>query len=116
MKEDVVIALLFFIAAAASGLAAYAGFRGWVTDPGKGYEVPDKVQESPELSRTANALVARWCSVAAILALIPAVALVPSILSDMNIQLPLWKLAVTALYGMAVTTVGGYPFERISRL
>lgn len=114
--EDAVIALLFLIAAAAIGLAAYTGFRGWVTDPEKGYKVPDKVRHSPELSRAANALVARWCTVASVLALIPAVALVPSILSDMSIPLPLGKLAVTAIYGIVVSMVARYPFERISRL
>ncbi|RVW05109.1 hypothetical protein [Rhodococcus xishaensis] len=113
---DLVVALLFLIAAMASGLAAYIGFRGWVTDPDKGYEVPDRVRESPELSRTANELVARWCTVSSVLALIPAVALVPSILSDMEIELPLWKLAVTAVYGLVVGTMGRYPFDRISRL
>lgn len=47
--ENLVV-VLFGIAAVASGLAAYTGHKGWVTDPNKGYRVPDRVRRNPELS------------------------------------------------------------------
>lgn len=114
--EDAVLAVLFLVGASVCALAAYTGARGWVTDPAKGYRVPVKVRESPELTRTANILVARWCTAAAVLAMIPAVALVPSIFADIHLPLPLGKLAATAVYGMVIAGVARYPFERISRL
>jgi hypothetical protein len=114
--EDAVLAMLFLAGAGVCALAAYTGAQGWVTDPEKGYKVPRKVRESPDLSRVANTLVARWCTVAAVLSLIPAAALISSTLSEYQIPLPTWKLATAAAYSLVVTLVGRYPFERISRL
>ncbi|WP_137724173.1 hypothetical protein [Prescottella subtropica] len=114
--EDAVLTMLFLAGAGACALPAYTGRRGWVTDPAKGYTVPPTVRESPELTRLANTLVARWCTVASVLLLLPAAALAPSAFSDFQIPLPTWKLACLAAYGLIVSIVARYPFERISRL
>ncbi|QBJ96351.1 hypothetical protein ERC79_10520 [Rhodococcus sp. ABRD24] len=114
--EDAVLAMIFLAGAGMCALAAYTGAQGWVTDPAKGYKVPSKVRASPELTGVANTLVARWCTVASVLYLIPAAALVPSVFSEFQIPLPTWKLVALAAYGMVVSMVAAYPFERISRL
>ncbi|WP_305091437.1 hypothetical protein [Prescottella sp. R16] len=114
--EDAVLTMLFLAGAGACALSAYIGHRGWVTDRSKGYDVPSTVRESPELTRLANTLVARWCTVASVLLLIPAAALAPSAFSNFQIPLPTWKLACLAAYSLIVIVVAMYPFERISRL
>lgn len=112
----VVVALLFLLAALVSGMAAYTGHKGWVTDPTKGYRVPDRVRTEPDLSRRANQLVATWCLLASGLAVAPSLALVPALLSDFRIEPSTQFLLVTAAYGVAVGAVARYPFERIRRL
>lgn len=114
--ENLVVVLLFSIAAVASGLAAYTGHKGWVTDPNKGYRVPDRVRRNPELSHRANRLVATWCLLAAGLALAPVVAVVPAMSSSFHIDMSLGFLAVTATYGLLVAAIARYPFARIQRL
>ncbi|WP_072690618.1 hypothetical protein [Rhodococcus marinonascens] len=115
--EDTVVALLFLMFALVNGYGVYVGYRGWVTDPEKhGWPIPDKVRDSPELTRVANSLVTRWCAVSSVLALIPAVALMPRILSEFQIELSIKELLAIAAYGMVVSVVAGYPFDRISRL
>ena len=114
--EHILIALLFGGAAVVSGLAAYTGHRGWVTDPDRGYRVPDRVRDNPVLSHRANQLVATWCLLASGLALAPAIAMFPAIASDFHIEMSSRLLAVTAVYGVAVAAIGRYPFERIRRL
>ena len=66
-----VLALLFLIGAAASAMASYTGFTGWVTDPERGYPVPEHVRRDATLARRADSLVATWCLLAASLALAP---------------------------------------------
>lgn len=112
----IVVALLFLLAAVVSGMAAYTGRKGWVTDPTKGYTVPERVRADPDLSRTANQLVATWCLLAAGLAVAPSVALLPTLLSDFRIEPSTQFLLVAAAYGVVVGAVARYPFERIRRL
>ena len=50
-----------------------------MTYPTKGYTVPERVRADPDLSRTANQLVATWCLLAAGLAVAPSVALLPTL-------------------------------------
>lgn len=114
--ERVLIALLFGGAAVVSGLAAYTGHRGWVTDPDKGYQVPGRVRDNPVLAHRANRLVATWCLLASGLALAPTIAMVPTMASDFDVVMSVRFLAVTAVYGVVVASVGRYPFERIRRL
>ncbi|WP_314036490.1 hypothetical protein [Dietzia sp. CH92] len=111
-----VLAGLFLLGAIASALAAYTGFKGWVTDPRRGYRVPDRVRRDPDASRRANSLVATWCLLAAGLALAPAVAVVPLLASDFRLEVSTGFLAATAAYGLIVATIARYPFERIKRL
>lgn len=114
--EHALIALLFGGAAVVSGLAAYTGHRGWVTDPDKGYRVPDRVRNNPVLAHRANRLVATWCLLASGLALAPAMAMFPAMASDFHVEMSVRFLAVTAVYGVVVASVGRYTFERIRRL
>ncbi|WP_072690957.1 hypothetical protein [Rhodococcus marinonascens] len=114
---DTLLALLFLIAALMSGYGVYIGYRGWVTDPQKhGWPIPDKVRDSPELTRVANSLVTRWSAVSFVLSLIPVVALMPRVLSEFQIEMPIEELIALAVYATAVAVVGTYPFERIKKL
>lgn len=111
-----ILAVLFLVGAIASALASYTGFKGWVTDPDRGYPVADHVRRDPESRRRANSLVATWCLLAAGLALAPAIAVIPLMASDFHIEVSTGFLAVTAAYGLVVATVARYPFERIRRM
>lgn len=111
-----IVAVLFLVAAVASALASYTGFRGWVTDPDRGYRVPDHVRRDAESARRANALVATWCLLAAGLSLAPAIAVVPILMSDFHLEVSTGFLAATAAYGLVVGATARYPFERIRRM
>ncbi len=111
-----ILAVLFLVGAAASAMASYTGFRGWVTDPERGYRIPEHVRQDGEAVYRANTLVATWCLLAAGLALAPAVAVVPLLVSDFHIEVSTGFLAATAVYGIVVAAVARYPFERIRRM
>lgn len=106
----------FTVGAAISALAARTGRRGEACDRLRGYEVPARVAADPDLKAEANRAVATWCTRAAILCLAPLVPLGIVIASGGGKTISTWGLAAFALYGMAVATVGGYPFEKIKRM
>lgn len=107
--------VLFGLATVACGLAALTGRRGDVCTRGVGYDVPAAVESDPALSRAANELVARWCTLGAVLAAAPLVPLGQAVLTHRD-PLPLSGLLVLAAYGFVLVCVGGYPFERIRHL
>lgn len=111
-----IIAVAFGLAATASALAAYTGHRGWVTDPRKGYRVPDRVRNDPVLTHRANRLVATWCLLAAGVASAPVIAVVPALMSEFRLDSSTGFLAVTAVYALAVGAIARYPFARIQHL
>lgn len=111
-----VLAVLFLVGAVVSALASYTGFKGWVTDPERGYAVPERVHRDAASARRANSLVATWCLVAAGLALAPVIAVVPLLASDFHLEVSTGFLAATAAYGLVVAAVARYPFERIRRM
>lgn len=105
----VVFTVVLFTATA----AAVTGRRGQVCERGVGYTVPAAVEADPGLNTQANELVATWCTVAAVLAVLPLVAIA---VNGIDRDLPVWALAALAAYGFLVVCVGGYPFERIKHL
>lgn len=111
-----ILAVLFLVAAVASALASYTGFKGRVTDPDRGYRVPEHVKRDAASTRRANNLVATWCLLAAGLALAPAIAVVPILTSDFHLEVSTGFLAATAAYGLIVASIARYPFERIQRM
>lgn len=104
------------VASAASLLAARTGRRGEVCDRAVGYEVPARVAAAPELNQRANQLVAHWCTAAGMLSAAPLVPLAVVIASDGSRGVPTWGLLVFVAYGLVVSTVGRYPFEKIKRM
>ncbi|NLU83531.1 hypothetical protein [Rhodococcus sp. HNM0569] len=110
-----VLTLLFFLSAGVSALAAYTGMRGWATCPDKGYRTPARVRDDPELARAANRLVAHWCAVSSVMALVPAFTFLAQDLSAFSTDPSTRMLVATAGYALVVTAVGGYPFARIRR-
>lgn len=113
---EFIIALIFVILTILSSIGAYIGHRGWVTNPKMGYSVPDRVRNDPALARKANQSVTTWCLFAAGLALAPAVAVIPAIVSDFYTEISLPFLVVNAIYAALVSSIAWYPFDRISRL
>lgn len=111
-----VVFCCFLLAAAAGLLAARTGHRGEVCDGRLGYAVPEHVKRDPELRRTADRLVAFWCTGAAVLCLAPLVPVGYVMAQDGEKAIPTWGLGVFALYSLVVVTVGTYPFEKIKRL
>lgn len=105
--------LVFTVVLFAATAAAVTGRRGQVCERGVGYTVSAAVEADPALNARANELVATWCTVAAVLAALPLVALAAN---GLNRDVPLWALATLAAYGFLVVCVGGYPFERIKHL
>ncbi|AOW93896.1 hypothetical protein BFN03_17865 [Rhodococcus sp. WMMA185] len=97
---------------------AYKGFRGMATDirTRRGYKVSGKVRQSPELTRIANEIIARWCTVISVLALIPAVALVLGILPDVGIGARPWNVVIVVFYMWGLCSAMIYPQLRLSRL
>jgi hypothetical protein len=111
-----VVFCCFALAAAVGALAARTGYRGEVCDGRAGYDVPERVKRDPELRRTADRLVAFWCTGAAVLSLAPLVPVGYVTAQDGEKAIPTWGLGVIALYAIVVVTVGTYPFEKIKRL
>lgn len=105
--------LVFTVVLFTATAAAVTGRRGQVCERGVGYTVPAAVEADPALNTRANELIATWCTVAAILAALPLVALA---VNGIDRDLPILALAALAAYGFLVVCVGGYPFERIKHL
>lgn len=105
--------LIFTVALFTATAAAVTGRRGQVCERGVGYTVPAAVETDPALNRKANELVATWCTVTAVLAAFPLIALA---VNGSDRDLPLWAVVTLAAYGFLMLCVGGYPFERIKHL
>ena len=110
---SVLLFLVFSIAVFAATAAAVTGRRGLVCERGVGYVVPAVVEADPALNTTANVLVTRWCTAAAVLAAVPVVGLV---INGLDRALAIWVPPTLAAYGFLIACVGGYPFERIMHL
>lgn len=95
--------------------AARVGYRGQVCDREVGYAVPARVESDPRLAERANRLVARWCTVGGVLAVLPLVPLTAAISSGVETpSLPV--VLALAGYTFVVMMVGSYPFEKIKQL
>ncbi|MFP3992485.1 hypothetical protein U9R90_34450 [Streptomyces sp. E11-3] len=106
----------FLLLGVASSLAARVGYRGTVCDRSDGYEVSAEVKSDPALRKRANGLVAFWCTGAAALSFAALVPIGSVVLSGGGKSVSTWGLVVFALYGLAVVTLGAYPFEKIKHL
>ncbi len=115
MAHLVVALACFAVAAVVLLLAALTGHRGQVCERGIGYRVPARVESDPRLSGRANELVARWCTCGAVLAVLPLVPLTWAVSRGTD-EAPLSALVGLAAYGLLVTVVAAYPFERIEHL
>ncbi|RVW06161.1 hypothetical protein [Rhodococcus spongiicola] len=81
------------------------------------YKASDAVRESPELTRKANELVARWCTAATVLVLIPVVTLT-LLWIFATITFPSWAFFWSVMVYMCVVPLAAvyYPQYRIRRL
>ena len=97
-------------------MLATIGYRGTASDRFLGFEIPDHVRDDPALLTRAHHLVAFWCTGAAALSAAPLLPLYRVTIDTHATDLDLPSLAVLAAYTLAISVIGGYPFEKIKRL
>lgn len=110
------LALICSAAFASLVHAALKGYRGTATSRTDGYgeHLPDHVITDPVRRGRLNRMVFRWCASAALLYLPPLGYLV-YVLFDGNREMPLSVLIGLAVYGLIVSSIGRYPFERLKQ-
>jgi hypothetical protein len=94
--------------------SAAKGYRGVATSHTQGYgeEIPDTTLTDPERRKKANKLVAYRENAAALLCLPPA-AYTIYIALDPERRIPLPVLIGIAIYSIIVSSIAGYPLEKI---
>lgn len=112
--RPLIVALIFALIFLSSCYLAAKGYRGVATSRSDGYGeyLPDHMPADPVHRREANRMVFRWASSAAALCL-PPIGFLAYILADPERQLHLPVLILLAVYGLAVTSIAGYPVEKM---
>ncbi|WP_280423125.1 hypothetical protein [Nocardia carnea] len=112
--RPLIVALIFALIFLTSCYLAAKGYRGVATSRSEGYGeyLPDHMLTDPARRKEMNRMVFRWASSAAVLCL-PPIGFLVYILADPERQLHLPVLILLALYGLAVTSIAGYPVEKM---
>ncbi|MFQ6225809.1 hypothetical protein [Nocardia sp. NPDC002869] len=111
-----IVSLIFIFEALMCTYLASLGFRGVATSTTEGYgeDIPDTTLADPVRRRKANTLVA-WCETAAALLCLQPAAYALWVAFDPEARIPLPVLIGLAAYGLLVTTLAGYPVEKIKQ-
>ncbi|MFI5718216.1 hypothetical protein [Nocardia sp. NPDC051750] len=111
-----IVSLAFVAGTLFCSYLASLGFRGVATSTTEGYgeDIPDTTLSDPVRRRKPNNLVA-WCETAAAILYVPPAAYALWIAFDPEGHIPLPVLIGLAVYGLTVSTLVGYPVEKIKQ-
>lgn len=109
-----IVALLFALMFFTSTYVAAKGYRSTATSKTEGYgeHIPDHILTDPTRRAMMNRMVFRYASTAAVLCL-PPIGFLAYILADPERELHLPVLIGLAVYGLVLTSITGYPIEKM---
>lgn len=108
-----IVCSIFVVGGLLAVYLASLGFRGVATSV-YGEEIPDTTLLDPVRRRKANLLVA-WCETAAAVLYVPPAVYALWVAFDPEGEIPLPVLVGIAVYGLLVSTLAGYPIEKIKQ-